>query len=488
MKRKHFLIVLLAALVLLAGCSKQGDTNAPATDGANKLDDTVTRISLSDSGITVEGGGAKAQGSTVTIGAVGTYAVSGALSDGQILIDTGDEAVKVSLILDGVDITNLSGPAIYIRQAQDARITLAEGSSNKVTSGTEADMSAHSADSSGAAIYAEDDLDIEGPGALEVRGYINNGIATKDDLDIHSGTITVLAANNGIRGAKSVEIKGGEVTVTAGNDGVKSSSAKKEGKGFITVSGGTLTVAAEGDGISAETELTVEDGVITVITTGDPDLGSCKALKAQTGITVSGGTLELSAPDHAIHSAAGVVINGGQLSAASTGGKAIAAHGDILIAGGALSVSAQGDGIETPGNVTVTGGDVQIIAGDDGVQTGVANSGVGTVTVSGGQVKISASGKSVNARGELLLRGGAVIALSGSDKAVLPSAGGQSYVNAAYKGAGGDTVSLSAGGEEPISLTASWPYKFALISTPELEAGASYTLSCGIGSVSAIAE
>lgn len=476
MKRLFALTALLLCLCLLAGC-------------AGGKGSRVTEIKLSDSGIEISGGGAKAEGNVVTISAVGEYSVSGLIGDGQIVVDTGDEAVNVTLILNGAEITNPGGPAIHIRQAKDARIRLAEGTKNGVTSGTGPDMALDRADGSGAAIFAEDDLDIEGEGELIVCGYINNGIACKDDLDINSGNITVYAANNGIRGSDSVEIKGGNIAVSAGNDGIKSTATDKAGKGYVTVSGGTVAVNALGDGISAETELSITGGLITVSAQGDPAQTSSKGVKAGAGLSISGGSLTVEATDHAVHSGADLSVNGGVVTASSSEGKAFAAHGDIRVAGGELSLSAKSDGMETSGDVALSGGSLEISAGDDGIQAGEANSGVGTVTVSGGQVKISAKGRGVNARGQLVLNGGVLIALSGSDKTVVPAeTGSQAYVSVGWIGADGDDLTLlTADGQELTAFTAARPYKQVLASAPELEEGAGYTLSKGLDSISVTA-
>lgn len=475
MKKYGVLLSLLLALALLAGCS-----SGTAEGGS-------TQIVLSDSGIEIKGGGAKASGSSVLISAVGSYTVSGSLSDGQIVVDTGDDAMDVTLILNGADISCLSGPAIHIRQAENARLQLAEGSVNRLCSGTEG--SAADPDASGAALYAEDDLDIDGPGSLEVRGYINNGIACKNDLDINGGSIAVLAVNNGLRGSDSVEIKGGELSVEAGNDGVKSTEADKEGKGYVLISGGSLTVSAAGDGLSAETELRLEGGTVAVTTTGDPAQVSSKAAKAGTGLTVSGGELSLSSSDHALHSAAGLTVSGGTVQAQSSQGKALAAHGNIEISGGELSLSALDDGIETPGDILLSGGAVTLAAGDDGLQAGEANTGRGTVTLQGGELKISAKGRALNARGSFALEGGSLIALGGSDKVTVLSSGSQPFIQAGWNGAAGaETALLGASDEALLSLIASYPYRTILLSSPQLQAGESYRFSKGSDAIDVTAQ
>lgn len=477
MKKKLLLFLSTAVLAgFLSGCA----------GGEVPTEASATQITLSGGSAQVTGGGAAVKENIVTISAAGSYRISGTLNDGQLLVDTGDDAMKVILILDNAEITNLNGAAIQIEQADSVRIQLAEGSENYVTSGVETDMETSDGSESGAAIYSKDDLDIEGEGVLSVFGYINNGIACKNDLDINSGSITVLAANNGLRGSDSVDIKGGTISVTAGNDGIKSTTADKEGKGYIRISGGALSVYAQGDGISAETELNIEGGSVFVAAAGDPAQQSSKAIKAGTGLHISGGAIQLEAADHALHSGANLEISGGALTAVSQEGKPIAAHGDIQISGGSLELEAAADdGIETPGNISISGGSVNIVSAKDGLQAGEADSGLGTVTISGGTLDICAGKKAVNARGEFLVTGGELMALTGADKLEGPDQG--VFLAERMSGYKGEQVSVASGGEELASMTAAGTYSGVLYASSALEAGAEYTLSNGRNQIQASA-
>ena len=225
--KKLLMLAALCALLLLSACaSNAGEPAAPAPSAEPEASpDPVVRIVLADGTATASGGGARVDGKTVTIASGGEYALSGTLDDGQIVIDTGDEPTYVYLTLDGVSLTNRTDAAIWVKQAKNVHLILAPGTKSLIVSGTEADLAAFDGTQSGAAIFSEDDLVIEGEGELEVRGYINNGVAGKDDVKLKSGRVRILAAGNGLRGSESVEIKGGELSVTAGNDGVKSSSS-----------------------------------------------------------------------------------------------------------------------------------------------------------------------------------------------------------------------------------------------------------------------
>ncbi len=85
----------------------------------------TTRITLDGAAIQVAGGGVTVKGSQATITAAGVYRLSGALADGQIVVNTADKA-PVNLILDGVTLSNAASAPIYIMKAQEAVILLAD--------------------------------------------------------------------------------------------------------------------------------------------------------------------------------------------------------------------------------------------------------------------------------------------------------------------------------------------------------------------------
>ena len=241
----------------------------PASDAAGVSIGNSNLIELTGSGASFSCSGVSAEGSIITISQAGSYILRGTLENGRIIIDTGLSQEKLNLTLDGVSITCLTDPAIYIAQAKKARIYMTEGTENVITSGTEDLLAVFDDSHSGAAIYAEDDLDIRGPGKLTVNGYVNNGITCKDDFDLEDGIVEIFAANNGIKGSESVEIKAGKLTITCGNDGLKATSSKA-GKGFVSVLGGNVSLSCGGDGISALTDVTVSGGDTVIISEKTP--------------------------------------------------------------------------------------------------------------------------------------------------------------------------------------------------------------------------
>lgn len=274
-KRRLSTVLLAVSICLLVAL--------PAASAEGPGSGNESLIELTGSGAKFSCSGVSAEGSIITISRPGSYVFKGTLENGRIIVNTGLSQEKVYLTLDGVNITCLTDPAIYVEQAKKTRIYMTEGSENIITSGTEEMLATFDDNRSGAAIYAEDDLDIRGPGKLTVNGYINNGITCKDDFDLEDGTVEIFSANNGIRGSESVEIKAGILTVTCGNDGLKATSSKA-GKGFVSVLGGTVSLSCGGNGISAVTDVTVSGGNTVIVSEKTP-------IKAGGEISHTGGTL-----------------------------------------------------------------------------------------------------------------------------------------------------------------------------------------------------
>lgn len=418
------LLVTIFCAALLCGCGNDSGAAVP--------EDTATKIELTGDGATFTGGGVAVNGSVVTISAAGEYSVSGTLDNGQIVINTGDEAMKVTLTLNNAGITCLDAPAIMVEKADKLKLVLADGSENTVTSGVEG--AAPAAYASGAAIFSKDDLDIEGSGKLTVNGYINNGIASKNDLKVQGGYVTVTAVNNGLRGADSVQIEAGTLVISAGNDGIKSATTDKDGKGFITVSGGDVTVSASGDGIDAATTLDITGGRLCVDALGDGADASSKALKAETSVSISGGELEMNSIDAAVRCVA-----------------------DVNISGGSIYISSAADGIQAGKNINGFPSET------------------GTATISGGSLFISSAKRAIDAKDSLSISGGTVFALSGSKKALEAEADGQPYVSYKFSGSAGNDVQFG----ELATVTAKYDFTSILFSSPELASGTEYTVTCG---------
>ena len=225
-----------------------------------------TTVTFTDSAASVTGTGAKAEGTTVVISGEGTYILSGSCSDGQVIVEVKDKD-KVQLVFNGLKLASKTKAPLWIKNADKVSITLADGTVNTLED-TAAYTDANADGEPNACLFSKDDLTINGTGTLNVVGNVNNGITTKDDLKIVSGTINVTAKNHGIRGNDSVSIRNGNITISCGNDGIKSSKEDKDDKGYIYIEGGEISIDAGDDCLQAPIDITVTGGTIKVAAGG----------------------------------------------------------------------------------------------------------------------------------------------------------------------------------------------------------------------------
>ncbi len=459
--------------------------------------DEAVVILLSDDGIEIQGEGAQAIESILTITEGGVYLLSGSLSNGQIVVNLPDSASdrKVQLVFNGVDIACADGPAVWIQEAKKVFVTLAEGSRNSLKDGQNYADESDSAPT--AALYSTCDLTINGSGALSVYGCHRHGIATKDSLVITGGTITVTAEENGLKGKDSVAVCGGEIYVEAGNEAVKSDQDNSSEKGWISINGGTLTLTAQDKGLQALNDIYITDGTLTVDADND-------CLHSNDSMRISGGVLTLTSRSKGMHADDYLTVDGGTIDVLSCteGMEAMV----VTINDGDIRINASDDGInatdgtgrdeggmsrgflsglfgsgaaESTMQVVINGGYIYIAAKGDGIDSN------GSLTVNGGTVYVD--GPTSGANGALdygstgTITGGTVVAVGSVGMAVnFSSAENQCswMISAGYSLAAGSTITVTdSDGREILSYTPQKDYRSVVVSCPELRQGGTYTIS-----------
>lgn len=458
MNKKIWMQSVLTGLLILtlAGCSAGLSgintasssmftaTTAPDDIEQNVTSDVVTMINLQGDSIFVDGSGASVQGSQVTITAAGVYSISGTLNDGQVMVDA-PNTDGVELILNGVSITTTTSAPIYVRNAGETIINLAADTDNFITDGSSYEFDDIENSEPNAAIFSKDDLTIKGDGALTVEAQFNNGIQSKDDLEIAGGNITISAPNNGIKGKDSVVILGGDINIQAGNNGVQASESTDPEKGFIRIEDGKLSIESENDGLQAETDILLNGGELSITSGG----GSANAPErqgwgedfmrmrpegqqqpgTQPGMPWSDGQhtrpqmgtppadRQTFNPDMLPDD---TVLNNemGEVQATEDDitikGKGLKAARDITINGGTIQIDSQDDAIHANNNIVINEGHVNLTAGDDGMHadtTLAINDGdiiinksyegieSATLMINGGKIQITASDDGINAAG-----------------------------------------------------------------------------------------
>ena len=359
------ILCLLLAVLLLAGCSAQeapqtepsgavteapaevpteaatppatevpgeaGDIYSVATDYVSRFD-AETVITLSDEGITVNGGaetetvytsrdiiyyearesydsgnpygegtGAdkhtlqEAQGHTVVnITAPGAYRVTGSLSAGQLRIDLGEDAYEdpqavVELILQDADITCTVAPAILFLNTYecdgDWSVETAKPDVDTASAGANLILQGENtvSDSYVAKIYR----DAEGEKKLWKQ---DGAIYSYQSLNVYGpGALELTAANEGLDSELHLSLFGGSIVIRSQNDGI---NTNEDGVSVTTIHGGDLRILAglgqEGDGIDSNGYLVINGGTVAAAacsTSGDAGIDS------DMGIYINGGTV-----------------------------------------------------------------------------------------------------------------------------------------------------------------------------------------------------
>lgn len=531
------ILIVLLCISILTSCTSQSSSGIESSSGtgaASSTAGTITKseisveydsddedsswnsseasnIILDGNSITADGTGATVSGSKVTISSAGTYCISGTLTDGQIIVNTEDkEAVR--LILNGVDITCSNSAPIYVSSAKKAVIVLADSTENTITDGASYVLEDTESDEPNAAIFSKGDLTINGNGSLTVNANYKNAIASKDELKIMSGDITVNSAADGIKGRDFVAIKNGTITVNSKSDGIQSNNDEDAEKGFVSIEGGTINITAEMDAIQAETSVLISDGNMTLSSgggsvngvqkteeqpgmRGSPDDSSTsdsstadstsdsistKGIKAVVDITIDGGTININSADDSIHSNGSLSINGGTITA-SSGDDGIHSDATLTINGGDINLTKSYEGIESA-VITVNDGNLHIVASDDGVNVAGGNDSSSTngrpgqnnfeasstnyLYINGGYITVDASGDGLDSNGSIKMTNGTVL-VSGPTN----SGNGALDYNGSFQMTGGFLAAAGSSGMAQAPGTSSTQYSVMANFSSALPAG-----------------
>ena len=421
MKKK--LLAALLASALAAGLLPTSACAASDYTTAN-----ATLVTLTDSSATAKGKytGYEIDGTDVSITAAGTYVFSGDCGDGSITVKKG--VTGVTIVLNGLTLTNDDSAAITLNKTAEASLIAAAGTTNTV-----ADTEGSNDENAAVKVKSGASLSISGTGTLTVDGNAKNGIKGAADAVITVGEVklNINAADDGLSCDDELNITGGTLSITAGGDAVKASPDTGDTEnpdttslGNVTISGGTLTLNATEDGIQADGDLTISGGTFHVKTNGGhttaltDDSASCKGFKAGGALTVTGGTLTVDSADDALHASTDVTISGGTLTLA-TGDDGVHADNDLVIgtkgasstSTSRINITASYEGLEGT-TVTVYSGDIDVVASDDGVNA--ANSTLGersdkyAINIAGGDLYIDAGSDGLDSNNDINITGGKV--------------------------------------------------------------------------------
>ncbi len=576
MKHLSVFIVLVFLAALLTGCAAEPETTAEetlvirndaaaaaATAELPSSDQYTADVRLADGDAAITGRGAAIKDGVLRITEAGIYRLAGEWDGGVVVDCTGD----AELVLCGLRLRG-EGFALYAKSCDSLTLTTdaAFGQNYFSESYTETD--------GGIALECDAPLTLRGDGWLTLQAA-GDGLKAKKSLTVESGNLTVNAAGFGLK-SDSLTLSGGSTTVDADGDALKGDAitlsdgtyaltAGDEGMdaASVTVAGGNLTLNTQGNAVKADnivfsggagdiyaaldalqavSDLTIAGGDWDIktangagmayyhIDTGGfgPGFGggstatyslpaySCKALKSDASIHLTGGRIVLDSEDDAIHGTTDVVIGGAELYIRSND-DAIHCDKNLSIESGYILISSCFEGLEAE-VITMNGGYADIYSANDGINASSAASGGfgwdaafymnggechiyvfgssnigdgvdsnGAIVISGGYITSSTSGYSqengMDSGSSFVVNGG--IVASGGNSGMQESASSYStqctavLTLSSMVSAGTDCVVTDENGAVILTFT---PYRDAnslVFSHPDFRIGKTYTVTAG---------
>lgn len=261
----------------------------------------------------------------------------------------------------------------------------------------------------------------EKPDSNTDQAASTKGIKADGRLYINGGTFTINSADDSVHSNSAVTINDGTYTLATGDDGVHSGEA-------VEINGGTITISESYEGLEGLT-VTINDGDIDITSSDD-------------GINAAGGTEEMG-------------FGGmGNDSTEDTSTDEMW----MEINGGYIHVLAGGDGIDSNGDITVNGGEVYIDGPSDNGNSAIDYGDRSACYINGGTVvAIGSSGMAEDISDD-------------SDQQVM-------LVKFDSQKEAGEVTLTDSDGNEIITYTALKSYDCVIISTKDLEAGQTYTLT-----------
>lgn len=389
----------------------------------------------------------------------------------------------------------------------------------------------------GHGIVSKDDLKITG-GTYDITAA-GHALSEKDSVRIADGTFILTAEKDGIHAENAddeetgyIYIADGDFTITSDGDGMDASNIVQieDGTFDITAGGGaanslkTHESDMPGGGMSQNIERPDGESMpqmgekpdeesmsqmgekpdgenMPQDTTTDESGTSTKGIKAGGGMYLNGGTYQIDSADDSIHSNANITIADGTYTLA-TGDDGVHADDALTVNGGTITVTESYEGLEGL-TVTINDGTIDITASDDGINTAGEK-----MELNGGYIHILAGGDGVDSNGDLTINGGEIYIDGPSDNgnsAIDYGDRSSAYVNGgtlvAIGSSGmaegmsdsskqkvlmvklgeqmeaGNVVLTDSEGNVIVSYTALKTYDCVIISTAEVESGATYTLT-----------
>ena len=294
----------------------------------------------------------------VTIDQEGVYVLSGTAENVTVTVEADDQA-KVQIVLDGVNVTNVDAPVIYVKTADKVFVTSTDSENHMEVTGT---YTADGDTNPDAVIFSKADLVLNGTGTLEIVSAQGNAVSSKDDLKVTGGNYVITSSADGLEANDSISIYDGDLTINAQKDALHSENDEDDSLGYIYILNGTLNITAADDAIRGTSIVQIDGGNINIET--------CTEGIEGTYIQLNGGNIDMYAANDGINAT----------------NKSTAYDVMIEVNGGTIHVSmgaGDTDAFDSNGNITINDGTIDVEATSAFDSDGTAQLNGGQVTVNG---------------------------------------------------------------------------------------------------------
>ena len=316
---------------------------------------------------------------------------------------------KMTLVLNGVNLTNPDSAAINIQNSKRIAVQLADGTSNTLADGA--------ANTKKAAFLVKGHAEFSKGGSLTITGNKKHALACNEYMEVKKtlGNITIASAvADAINVVQYFQMNGGNVNIiSCGDDGIQvDAEDTSDGTldGHVLIQGGTLTINASADAtkcIKAEGNVDITGGTLTLKHTGIASWDSSESkikepigissdrnitingdaaavnitmtgngtrgMKCDSTLTATAGTIDINCSgepwaygttdttnvkcakaDYAF------ILNGATVKCTTSKDEAEGIHseGTVLISDGTLTLNTYDHGIKCDGNMDITGGTI----------------------------------------------------------------------------------------------------------------------------------
>ena len=335
-----------------------------------------------------------------------TYTLQGTSSSG-CFYHAG--AYKMTLALNGVNLTNPDSAAINIQNSKRIAVQLVDGTTNTLADGA--------SNTKKAAFLVKGHAEFAKGGSLTITGNKKHALACNEYMEVKKtvGTITIVSAvADAINVAQYFQMNGGTINIqSCGDDGIQvdaEDTAIPEEDGHVLIKGGTLTINGSAAGtkcIKAEGNVDIQGGTLTLKHTGIPVWDADKSkIKEATGIgtdrnlTINGAeavvninmtgdgargmkcdsTMTCTAGNIDINCSGGdwaystvdtssvkcakadyaFILNGASMKCTTVKDEAVGVHseGTVLVSDGTLTLNTYDHGIKSDYDMEITGGTI----------------------------------------------------------------------------------------------------------------------------------